>query len=78
LSDGHIPANAVPVVLADAAVKRSTVDVLVAAGLWIPNGDGFSVHDYTAMNPSRDDVETSRAALRERQRRWRERRGRDE
>jgi hypothetical protein len=49
------------------------VDLVVAAGLWTPNGSGFELHDFVAMNVTREKVEHEREAARERQRQFRAR-----
>lgn len=71
LTDGYIASSAIPRLLAEAGVRRSAVDRAVGAGLWLPNGAGFAVHDYTAMQDSRADVERERARWRDAQRRRR-------
>lgn len=73
LTDGHIPADCVGVILSDAGVKRPAVDRAVAAGLWVPNGDGFDIRDYLDRNPSRDSVQHERDVWRTRQQRKRSR-----
>ena len=74
LTDGVIPAPAVPMILHDAGVDRTAVDLVVAAGLWTPNGGtSFELHDFVNMNGSRADVERERERWRERQRAFRSR-----
>lgn len=79
LTDGHVSGDMLAGLTADArASTRRTarrVEHLVDAGLWIPNGDGWYLHDFESMNPQamRDVVERDRKASRERQRAWRER-----
>jgi hypothetical protein len=71
LTDGLIPAEVVPSILQDAGVGRRAVDLAVAAGLWVPNGNAsFELHDFVAMNGTRADVEHERELYRERQRRY--------
>lgn len=76
LTDGQIPTNALPTILRDAGVRPSAVNLVVAAGLWVPNGDGFHLHDFVEMNGTRADVEHERAAYLERQRRYNRKRQR--
>lgn len=57
-------------------VEKRIVE-LVAARLWEPVDGGWVVHDYLEYNPSRAKVQADRAALRERQRRWAEKREQD-
>lgn len=75
LTDGHIPAQAVRAIMHDAGVTHAAVDAVVAARLWTPNGDGYELHDFVAMNRSRADIETERGLARERARRSRASRG---
>ena len=42
--------------------RRRAVDALVDSGLWVPNGDGWQIHDYLDYNEPRERV----LALRER------------
>jgi hypothetical protein len=75
LTDGNIPAQAVPAICYDAGVDQAAVGLAVGAGLWIPNGGtSYELHDFVNMNGSRADVEREREAWRERQRRARSRR----
>jgi len=77
LTDGHIPTSVLRIVLTDADVPRSTVGTLVDAGLWVPNGDGWTIHDYTAMQGTRAEVEARMADDRARKAAWREARRRE-
>jgi hypothetical protein len=45
---------------------------LVQSGLWIEEDSGFRFHQWDERNPSKEQVESERAAARERQRRHRE------
>ena len=54
LTDGHIPP---PIAGSDKATRE-----LVAAGIWDTNGTGYSIHDYLAYQPTRDEVEERRKA----------------
>ncbi len=45
---------------------------LVQSGLWIEVDSGFSFHQWEERNPSKEQVESERAAARERQRKHRE------
>jgi hypothetical protein len=74
LTDGHVPEAAVPLILHAAGTNRRAVSAVVDAGLWIPNGDGFILHDFVEMNGSKADVEAERERWREKQRRARARR----
>lgn len=75
LTDGEIPAQAIPMILRDAGAPRKATELLIGAGLWVPNGgSSLELHDFVEMNGSRADVEAEREAWRERQRRARARR----
>lgn len=63
LTDGHIPAHVIPLVVLKADPTyvpdaEELVAGLVKIGLWDedPGGDGYWVHDYLEYNPSREDV----------------------
>lgn len=73
LTDGMIPREVVPLLLGESGARASSVDRLVAVGLWLPCGDGYEIHDYLAHNDSRDRVEQERKLYRDRAYRWRER-----
>jgi len=62
LTDGHVQTE-----VATAMGSRREVDALLAAKLWVPNGDGFVMPDYLDYNPSAEQVRAERAAARERQ-----------
>ena len=71
---GHIT-DAVSTLTGDAGIQHrrfanAAVDRVVAAGLWVPNGDGFSLHDFVEMNGTRADHERERAAYLDRQKRY--------
>lgn len=79
LTDGHIPPESVPTIARHAGVTtRATaaaVGRVVDAGLWIPNGHGFELHDFLAMNSNRDATERQRDQWRIRQQRKRDKGG---
>lgn len=62
LTDGHIPTSILPVL----GAKKADAERLVAAGLWIKNGDGYVFHQWEERNPRRDAVEEARASRSER------------
>jgi hypothetical protein len=61
LTDGHVD----PEWLEERAGRRAGKlgELLVVAGLWEPNCDGFVIHDYLEYNPSREKVEADRSEL---------------
>lgn len=67
LTEGAIPAE-----IAHNYGRPREIEALVASQLWVENGDGFLMPDYLDYNPSAEQIETQRAAARERQRRARE------
>lgn len=64
LTDGAIPKNMVAVLLAEAEVDKATIKTLVAAGVWVDEGDRYRVHDYLAHQRSREQVLRERATWR--------------
>lgn len=74
LTNGFVPTSALPLLLAQAEVPRSTAGVLEQHGLWEPSADGsgWQIHDYLDHNRSREQVE------KERQRWVRQKRGQRE
>ena len=54
-----------------AHAQQAHVEALVLARLWVPNGDGYLVHDYLAMQDSRAKVLAKRQATAERLAKWR-------
>lgn len=71
LTDGHLPAPAIPLVAAMAEVAPSVADRLVEIGLWDSAPDGYQIIDFLSYNPSRQQVIAEREAGAERQRRSR-------
>lgn len=66
LLDGEVDSEFVNEITDVAKVRAGQRDALPAAlvdaGLWVPSGDGWTVHDYLKYNPSREKVEARRAA----------------
>jgi hypothetical protein len=56
LTDGHIPSEALPELEVEARISRrgnaleTRTNELTKRALWVPNGDGFELHDFTSMN----------------------------
>jgi len=71
LTDGYVPMTAVS---KWADEDMSVVVELVNAGLWrdAVQENGFRIHDYLAHQTSKQQVEDKRGALRERQKRYRD------
>ena len=59
LTDGHIPTGSLRTI-----GPRKAATELEAAGLWTKTDHGWQIRDFLDYNPSRDDVETKRAAAR--------------
>lgn len=68
LTEGHIPEWYVK----SWSQGARHADRLVTAGLWTPDGNGWAFHQWDERQPTKEDVELSRKANRERQREWRE------
>lgn len=64
LTNGHVSPEWVKRVAGGQAKKMS--DKLVSVGLWEPNGDGWTIHDYFEFNPSRETVLEKRRQERDR------------
>lgn len=60
LTDGHVPATFVESKLPELGDRVAAVEALVEAGLWEAVDDGYRVHDYLELNPSRRAVERRR------------------
>jgi hypothetical protein len=71
LTDGYLPDAGLSVLLAEAEVSRRAVSLVVDAGLWVPNGSGWVLHDYVEMNGSRHEALSRIAIERDRKARWR-------
>jgi hypothetical protein len=52
-------------------LERST-DALVSSGLWVPNGNGWQIHDYLDYNDSKEVMVQRRKARETKRRRNRE------
>jgi hypothetical protein len=69
LTDGHIP----DYIIAEWAPPPSAVEALVKVGLWDRTHDGFEFRNWAEYQPSRQDVNSERAASRQRMREYRAR-----
>lgn len=67
LTDGHIRADMLPVIAAEAEVQPSVADLLVTVDMWEATEGGWSVVNYLEWNQSKDQVENKRAKDAERQ-----------
>ena len=54
LTDGAIDQRFVRSWFKSAARRRRAVNALVETGLWVPNGDGWVIHDYLDYNEPRE------------------------
>ena len=73
LTDGYVPASALPMLNA----TRTDAGQLVKAGLWAVDGDGWRFHQWDERQPTREAVEADRAAVADRVRRYRKRKRQD-
>lgn len=78
LTDGRIEKGIVRVLAAQAEVPVSAAKKLVAAGLWIDEGDHYQMHDYLDYQPSKEQVEAERERWRSSKQRRRKRGGNPE
>lgn len=62
LTDGHIDEIFVRSWFRTPNRLRRAVDALVNAQLWVPNGNGWEIHDYLEYNESRDRILARRRA----------------
>lgn len=60
LTDGHIPAVALPMLGVPMAKAKRLAGVLVTVGLWEVAADGWTVHDYLDHNNDADYVRSVR------------------
>ena len=64
LTDGFIPERAVKFIAstADVANCHDFARQLLDVGLWVATDDGYQINDYLEWNPSKEQVERTRAA----------------
>ena len=67
LTDGYVSAAILPMLQG----SEAEADELVAAGLWWPCEGGWTFHDWTVYQDTREAVERRREAWKDRQRRHR-------
>jgi len=68
----YLTEGIVPTEVANTFGRRREIEALVTSRLWVEHEKGFLMPDFLDYNPSAEQVETARAAARERQRRARE------
>lgn len=71
LTDGAIPKVDLPLLLAQAQAKRSTVEKLLEAGRWLDLGDRFEVAEYLTYQLSKERVLADRERARKKKQRQR-------
>ena len=54
LTDGAVDQKFVSSWFTHASKRRRAVNALVKTGLWVPNGDGWILHDYLDYNEPRE------------------------
>jgi hypothetical protein len=69
--DGFVPEHALPLLHMQAHTSPESVDALVEAGLWEPDGIGYQIHDFLEWQESKADMDDRRRRERERKRRQR-------
>lgn len=67
LTDGYIPNNII-ISLGNTSQAHKLCD----AGLWVPDHDGYTFHDWSEFQPTRAEIEARRLAGAERVKRYRE------
>jgi hypothetical protein len=77
LTDGKVSPGVLPILTAMARVKGPgdrQIERLIGAGLYVPNGEGWVLHDFVEMNrqATREAVEQERRGWAERKARSRE------
>lgn len=65
-TDGEVDLEFVEDKVPTAATRRKLTGALVDAGMWVPDGDHWRVHDYLDYHPSRATLDEKREADRER------------
>jgi hypothetical protein len=68
LTDGMVDRQTVRQWLPNPIQRRRSVNALVKAGLWAPNGQGWEIHDFLDYNEPRDRVLARRHAREARKR----------
>ncbi len=71
LTDGYLDNLALVDLFAVTGAKPKQAAELVNAGLWDLTGQGYVIHDYLDLNPTREKVLEDRERNRERKERWR-------
>lgn len=69
----HLTEGAVSHDMARTLGTRAEAARLVDVGLWVPIGDGYLFHEWSAIQPSKSSVLADREAARKRQQKARER-----
>lgn len=72
LTDGIVRRSDLPLLLAEAEVRRAIVDVLVTHGAWKPHPDGWEINGYLDYNRPAAAVKAERSEAAERMRKVRE------
>jgi hypothetical protein len=62
LTDGAVDEAFVRQLLVNRRRRERAIDALVEAGLWLPNGGGWQIHDYLDFNESREHALARRRA----------------
>lgn len=71
LTDGFLRRTDVAGLTSELRRPKEAIQQLVTAGLWERVRGGYAIHDFLQYNPSRKQVETERAATRDRVHAWR-------
>jgi hypothetical protein len=63
-TDGHVAAAFVSSLIPGKAKRERAVAPLVDAGLWMPNGTGWLIHDWSDYNGTRAELSAARKVAR--------------
>jgi hypothetical protein len=72
LTDGQIPRSFVDQWFEAPFDRNRAIQALEAAGVWVPNDDGWQIHDYLAYQDSREQILAKRQAESARKQRGRD------
>ncbi|MCI4360652.1 MAG: hypothetical protein L3J91_03030 [Thermoplasmata archaeon] len=60
LTDGHVSPDFVGGLMPARRPREQAIGALVEAGLWVPNGTGWQIHDWQDYNGTRASIEARR------------------
>jgi hypothetical protein len=60
LTDGRVDSEFVRPWFHTSRRRQRAIDALVESGLWVPNGNGWQIHDFSDYNATRAQIEERR------------------